>query len=298
MEGSDNVDRFHIGRNGRRFVRHVPSVCYDIPESQRQALTPAILKRINDLPTDKRERLVETEIPARTARAWQVPAGCIWRIEIIQGPQVADINVWNANNPRERFYSSKTRQLHASHVTTGDSLWSCMPYIRPLATIVADSLDYGIDEDNAGVHDVIGSRCDPYTHAVMTGEIRDDRCHSNLTRAALSTGLGLGECDVHDVFNVFMCTGFERRTGRYFSKPSPAVEGDYLELFAQIDLIIAAGTCPQGDVSLACGSDAEPVCYPLMVTIYRLPDGLLRGWTPPCISPYRGMHGLVHQPGS
>lgn len=298
MEGSESTGRFHTGRSGRRFTRHAPSVCYDVPESQRQALTTAVLKRISDLPADKRETLVETEIPARDARAWQVPAGCVWRIEIVQGPQVADINVWNANNPRERLYSSKTRQLHASHLTTGDSLWSCMPYVRPLATIVADSLAYGIDEDNAGVHDVIGSRCDPYTHAVMTGESRDDRCHSNLTRAALSAGIGLGECDVHDVFNVFMCTGFERWTGQYFSKPSPAIKGDYLELFAQTDLILAAGTCPQGDVSLACGSDAEPTCYPLKVTVYRLHGDILRGWTPPNISPYRGTHGLVYKSSS
>lgn len=31
-----------------------------------------------------------------------------------------------------------------------------MPYLRPMATVVADSISYGIDEDGAGVHDVIG----------------------------------------------------------------------------------------------------------------------------------------------
>jgi uncharacterized protein YcgI (DUF1989 family) len=33
---------------------------------------------------------------------------------------VADVNFWNLHNPAERFYSSKTRQLHASHLTTHD----------------------------------------------------------------------------------------------------------------------------------------------------------------------------------
>lgn len=45
-----------------------------------------------------------------------------------------------------------------------------MPFLRPLATIVEDTIDYGFDEDGAGVHDVIGSRCDPYTNHLMTGK--------------------------------------------------------------------------------------------------------------------------------
>ncbi len=63
---------------------------------------------------------------------------------------------------QERFYTSKTRQLHASHLTTYDRLWSCFPYLRPMATIIKDTIDYGIDKDGAGVHDVIGSRYDPW----------------------------------------------------------------------------------------------------------------------------------------
>ena len=69
------------------------------------------------------------------------------------------------------------------------------------------------------VHDVIGSRCDPYTHHLLTGDHVDSCCHSNLTRQALSDGLS--EADVHDVLNVFMCTGFTRDTQQYFTKPSP-----------------------------------------------------------------------------
>lgn len=293
MSTINGGELLHIGRNGRKFRRNFPTPCYDIPESKRQTLPPSVLTAIKNLPVDKREVILEAEIPARDGRAWFVPGGSIWRIEVSHGPQVGDVNIWNARNPRERFYSSKTRQLHASHLTVGDSFWSCMPYLRPLATIVSDTLQYGIDDDNAGVHDVIGSRCDPYTHAVMTGENENDRCHSNLTRAV--RGFGLMESDVHDVFNVFMCTGFERGTGRYFSKPSPAEKGDYVELFALMDLIVACGACPQGDVSMACGSDTEPTCYPLGVKMYSLPENVLHGWTPPASSPYSGMHGLVYK---
>jgi hypothetical protein len=67
------------------------------------------------------------------------------------------------------------------------------------------------DSDGAGVHDVIGSRCDPYTNWLMTGGGEAHTCcHSNLTRQALRDGLQ--ESDVHDVLNVFMCTGFTKDT--------------------------------------------------------------------------------------
>ena len=53
---------------------------------------------------------------------------------------------------------------------------------------------------------------------------------------------------VHDVLNVFMCTGFTRDTGQYFMKASPVRPGDYLEFFAEIDLLGALSACPGGIV--------------------------------------------------
>ena len=70
-------------------------------------------------------------------------AGHLWRIISVEGPQVADMNCWNAQDPSERFYTSKTRQLHATHLGVGDRLWSNMPFLRPLATIVEDTIAYG-----------------------------------------------------------------------------------------------------------------------------------------------------------
>ena len=95
----------------------------------------------------------------------------------------------------------------------------------------------------AGVHDVIGSRCDPYTRNLMAGEDVNTCCHSNLVRAAV--GDGLEESDVQDVLSVFMCTGYTRDTNQYFAKPSLVEVGDYTEFLAEIDLMVSALTCPQ-----------------------------------------------------
>lgn len=76
--------------------------------------------------------------------------GSVLRITCTEGPQAGDLNFWNASNYEERFYTGKTRQLHRSHLSLYDKLWSCFPYLNPMATIVGDSIQYGLDEGRIG----------------------------------------------------------------------------------------------------------------------------------------------------
>ncbi len=160
----------------------------------RKDAQPVICYPIDTLPrpdmgtyTKARENLIlidQVQIPPRDARCFKVPAGHFFRISCPDGPQVGDLNLWNANNISERFFSGKTRALHGTHVSTGDQLWSNLPYMRPMATITHDTLDwYGWDDFGGSVHDVIGTRCDPYTNNVLGGNDYHYCCHSNLTRA-------------------------------------------------------------------------------------------------------------------
>ena len=186
--------------------------------------------------TARREPVDRFVVPPRSGRAWPVRAGQICRIVAVDGPQVADLNAWSLHNPRERFWASRTRQLHQAHLTAFDRLWSCLPYLRPMLTITADTIQYGRDADGGGCHDLLGTRCDPYVHKLLNGEDFDFCCHSNLVRAVAP--YRLAEHDVHDVLNVFQVTGLTAE-GRYFVKPSPARRGDFLELFAEIDVLLS-----------------------------------------------------------
>src|SRR5467141_3807551 len=85
----------------------------------------------------KRTLVERFVVPRRSGRAWPVRAGQIFRIAAVEGPQVADLNLWSLANPRERFWASRSRQLHQAHVSTFDRLWSCLPYLRPMVTITA-----------------------------------------------------------------------------------------------------------------------------------------------------------------
>jgi len=246
-------------------------------------------------------KVSELRVPPRDARAFDVTAGQFFRVRSIEGPQVGDLNLWNAHDLGERFYSGKTRALHGTHLSTGDRLWSGFPALRPMATITDDTLDwYGFDVFGASVHDLIGTRCDPYTNCLLTGDPYHFCCHSNLTRAlADHAGLSLAEAErhVHDVLNVFMCTGFTRDTGQYFMKASPVRPGDHLEFFAEIDLVGALSACPGGDCGAGHSSDAA-TCHPLLVEIFAPPPGALDGWQSPAPNGYDRSHGVVPEPGA
>ena len=191
---------------------------------------------------------------------------------------------------------AETRALHGTHVTTGDRLWSSFPTLRPLATVVEDTLDwYGIDAFGGSVHDVIGTRCDPYTGNLLSGSQYHHCCHSNLIRAlsaACDLPLAEAERHVHDVLNVFMCTGFTRDTGQYFMKASPVRPGDHLTFLAEIDLLGALSACPGGDCSSEHSSDTA-ACFPLQVEVLAPVTGALDGWQRPPPNGYDRTHGVT-----
>ena len=267
----------------------VPVICYPtqtLPDAQLPLLQGA---------REGAHLVASVLAPARDAIAVDVPAGHFLRITCPEGPQVGDLNLFHTHDLTERFYSGKTRALHGTHITTGDSMWSSFPHLRPMATVVADSLGwYGMDDFGGSVHDVIGTRCDPYTGRLLSGQDYHHCCHSNLTRAlAAHRGLSVEVAEplVHDVLNVFMCTGFTRDTGQYFMKASPVRQGDYLELFAQIDLTAVLSACPGGDCGDEHSSDVAS-CHPLGMEVYQPKAGALDGWQQPQPNAYDRSHGL------
>ena len=267
-----------------------PIVCYPIDDLKDTNLSILHNARKN------LKNIGEIIIPPRDAKTFEVKKGQFFRIECIEGPQVGDLNIFQAKNLEEKFYSGKTRALYGTHLSIGDKMLSNFPYLRSLATITWDTLNwYGYDKDGGSVHDVIGTRCDPYTSKLLSDNNYHYCCHSNLTRALINEKeIELEEAEklVHDVLNVFMCTGFTNDTKQYFMKSSPVRPGDYLEFFAETDLLGILSACPGGD----CGSEHSSdnvKCYPLKVSILSVSQDLLKNLTSSKISNYSRSHGLA-----
>ncbi|KAF2749715.1 hypothetical protein M011DRAFT_397815 [Sporormia fimetaria CBS 119925] len=288
---------------------HPPQPAY-FPTSSNSPLHPptTLYKRLSELPAEHLTLRSTLVIPPRSGRAWTVPAGCIFRLSTPEGPQVGDLNVWNANDPRERFWAARTRQLQGSHVKEGDRLWSCLPFMRPLCGMIKDGC---LKTERGGgtrwggrCHDLLGTRCDPYVSNMLTSTNYDYHCHSNLTRAILP--YRLTEFDVHDVLNVFQVTGLDSE-GRYFMESSPATKDSFIDFFAEQDLLCALSTCPGGDLSAwgwTQGAEKEEhadegmkkTCRPIKVEVWEINEGVrrevLEGWTRQERNGYKGLHGM------
>ena len=222
-------------------------------------------------------------------------AGQIFRIVAVEGPQVADLNVWNLGEPARALLGARARASSTSaHVTTFDRLWSCLPYLRPMLTITDDSVRYGRDEDGGGRHDLLGTRCDPYVHKLLNGEEFDLCCHRNLVRAVAP--FHLTELDVHDVLNVFQVTGLTPE-GPLLRQAQPGRQPGITRSSSPRSTCWPRSRCaPTAIFRWRCGgrSAGDPLatCRPLGVEIWQPAPELLAGWTPPQVSDYRGGHGL------
>ena len=106
-----------------------PIICYPIDNLNESNLSILHHARKNLKNTS------EIIIPPRDAKTFEVKKDQFFRIESIEGPQVGDLNIFQANNLEEKFYSGKTRALYGTHLSTGDRMLSSFPYLRSLATI-------------------------------------------------------------------------------------------------------------------------------------------------------------------
>ncbi len=155
-----------------------PVICYPIDSLKAPLMGDYLIARQN------LKKIDQIIIPPRDAKCFEVPKAHFFRIYCQNGAQVGDLNLWSNNNLNEKFYSGKTRALYGTHLSTNDRLWSSFPFLRPMATITHDTLDwYGYDKDGGSVHDVIGTRCDPYTEKILSNKEYHFCCHSNLIRA-------------------------------------------------------------------------------------------------------------------
>jgi uncharacterized protein len=204
-------------------------------------------------------RLIDSiEIPKRTGRAFHVAQGQVLRVRCHEGPQVADLIAFNADDPREKFWQARTRVVHGGHLGVGDQLWSIPPWTRPMMTLITDTVEHANLVDGARSHDLLFCRCDARLYELVhKSTATEANCNDNLVDAIAP--FGLGASDVHDPFNIFMTTGLNG-SGKPFYLPSDAGKGDYVDLLAEMSVLVAISACP--------GGSSGKQSYPLKVDIF------------------------------
>jgi uncharacterized protein len=171
-------------------------------------------------------------ISPRGAMAFTMRAGQGCRVIDVEGKQVADFICFNLHDFADKFSPENTQSLNgALFLTRGHHLYSTKA--TQLMTITADT---------CGVHDLIAGSCSEHTNAFRYGVRGTPNCRSNFDRVLKPHGILLAEIPYS--FNIFMNVPIspEGKTAIQEPKSKP---GDYLDLRANIDLLIAISNCPQ-----------------------------------------------------
>ena len=192
-----------------------------------------------------------------TGIAFEVASGQVLRVVLAEGPQVVDFDVFNRDNLKERFSSSVTRSNGGAHLTTGHTLTSIPPYLNPMFTITADTVEHQPNSKGTVSHDLLFGRCN---WRVRKEQYNSDinGCQENI--AGVIAAYGLEPEDVHDPLNIFMNTALNEAGKPIFVDPD-AVAGDYLELQAEMNCLVAASICP--------GRSSGPEPHPVHFEIYE-----------------------------
>ena len=195
-------------------------------------------------------RLVEQiEIPPISGKAVAVSAGHCARLICHQGPQIADVCIFNSENPEEHLWANQTLNREGACVSVYSRLWSNLPMFRPLMTIIEDTIVNQPSEAAARHHSILGAHCNPrfWQSALGTEDhpfARDKNCYYNLVAAVEK--VGLPSKLVHDNLNLFQKIGILPATGGLVMEPSDARTGDHVDFFSELDVLMAIALCPQG----------------------------------------------------
>lgn len=192
----------------------------------------------------------EHVVPARSGYGWRAQAGQAFRIAMVEGGQVVDLCITSADDPYEHIAAGAQFYIEGARVTRGTRLWGTPPRSRPLATVTEDTVRARPDPGGRGLreptkqhHKCYGAHCNPH-HWLLFGGIHPPTCYDNLRDAYAQ--LGLSQYFIHDNLNLFGRFAMDPESGQHNAEPTQARKGDYLEFYAEADLLLAVSACPYG----------------------------------------------------
>lgn len=198
-------------------------------------------------------------------QAFIVKRGQTFRVVEESGPQVGTVALWNADDPRESFIAGRTMAADACFVTPYVRLFSDVPRFRPMVTCLEDTVTRKTIRTGFH-HHIVGTHCSPETMEMCFGTSEMNTCRLNLLRAI--EPFGLREEDLHDNVNVHQKTYLDPVTGRVSVAPSDARPGDYIEFYAEMNVLVAVSVCPFGDGTADPTKPGTDAVRPLRIEIY------------------------------
>jgi uncharacterized protein len=193
-----------------------------------------------------RKVLFEWVMQPGTGKAVELLAGQMLRIEQTEGLQCVDFNCFNLHDYKEFMHCGRTRTVHGFNPSKGSFLWSAPPRERALLYIL---------DDTYGRNDVLFPRCSAYVYESAYGFDAHTSCQD--IQAEAQREYGLTPDDVHDSFNLFMCTEVTL-DGRATITRQATKPGDHVDLLALVDVLAVPNVCG-ADVMRTSNFSLKPI---------------------------------------
>ena len=173
----------------------------------------------------------DTVIAPKSGAALVVRAGETLRVTDLEGHQVADFVCLNEHDHAERFSAAKIRlNVFKTRISTGDRLFSNRSGVM-----------FTIGKDTVGVHDLLFASCNRWLYTNVFDRPGNTGC-LEILRDALAP-YGIAEDALPDPFNLFMHTTVDAENNLAIELPESNA-GDYVELTAEMDCLVAVTSCP------------------------------------------------------
>jgi uncharacterized protein YcgI (DUF1989 family) len=181
-----------------------------------------------------RKSLLEKVIPAREYSSLILHRGEILRVIDLEGKQVADLVALSSIDKDEKLSCIYSNLLNGTwKLTQGHTLYSNR----------ARSM-FSIMEDKVGLHYSGGGFCSEEINFIRF-KVRNTRnCADNLALAFKSHGIQREDFNFDCCFNIFMNLTFQPDGSMKLQEPL-SKPGDYIDLKAEMDCILAISNCPQ-----------------------------------------------------
>lgn len=160
----------------------------------------------------------------------------IIRITDLNGNQAVDTIFLNANNIEERYHSTNTiRSQKNVYISSGTKIRSNDNNV--MMTVVADT---------CGRHDTLGSACSCESNTVRYALNKRymHSCRDIFLKSLLDWGQGMDKRDQVCNINFFMNVPVNPEGGSNF-EDGLSEPGKYVELRAEMDIIVLVANCPQ-----------------------------------------------------
>ena len=214
--------------------------------------------------------------------------GQVVRYQNDVGPQIIDTLYLARERPTLEWADNfNTAQFGSMTPYEGDIYFSNTPYVRPLLTLIKDTVD------TEEIHKRYGKGCN-HSFIWNTGRctegiwesvdptlVNANSCNSNMYKGIYEiAGEGIARSiKTPHVFMHFQCTDFTKIPTQVTYYPNLSFgeifkKGDYVELLAHQDLYCAVSLCPYGDQNRS-DDFRKFTSYPVRLAIYEGADAPL-----------------------